>query len=255
MAETLSDVFWGGVWSSIHNARFLGIEDAERGSAACFDVDGERLEIPTDSAECPLGITSKQPGEIGFLARSPMEQVVRYHSYLDQSLRRVPALDRSEGRLVVGWRCDSRPEGFWAPLGLTPGANGGFVNRPPIPVTLDVPEEFERLAQEYNLSMLDLLRGFIGDVCGLENFVSNPRSDGYYSHGSDERMLAQDWLERAYGLQRIEDFAAKEEQEWEADAAREELASALDVFIDAGGTAEELLAAVDAIVAAKQSAT
>jgi hypothetical protein len=41
-----------------------------------------------------------------------------------------------------------------------------------------------------------VLRGFIADLCGIQNWVHDPRDDGYSSNGSDERMLAQQYYER-----------------------------------------------------------
>ena len=41
-----------------------------------------------------------------------------------------------------------------------------------------------------------MLRGFIADLAGIINWAANPRSDGYGSNGSDERMRARDYYER-----------------------------------------------------------
>jgi hypothetical protein len=43
-----------------------------------------------------------------------------------------------------------------------------------------------------------VLRGFVADLCDLQNPVARPREDGYSSNGSDERLLAQAYFERAY---------------------------------------------------------
>ncbi|WP_242482662.1 TrfB-related DNA-binding protein [Thiocystis violacea] len=64
---------------------------------------------------------------------------------------------------------------------------------------LDVPAEFFDLAERYGLDVEDILRGFIADACRLDSPVDSPRADGYCSNGSDEEMLAEDYLERAYG--------------------------------------------------------
>jgi len=49
---------------------------------------------------------------------------------------------------------------------------------------------------------MQVLRGFIADAASLNNYMAEPRADGYSSNGSDERMLAYDYIERAYGMRR-----------------------------------------------------
>jgi len=41
-----------------------------------------------------------------------------------------------------------------------------------------------------------VLRGFIADLCGIMNWASNPRADGYGSNGSDERDFASAYYDR-----------------------------------------------------------
>lgn len=251
MADSLNNLVLGGMWSVIHNAAYQGTKEGIVG----FDVEGDRVEIPVTSPRCPLGLGSGnswvKPGVIGALCYEL--DGVRFRPYCDQSLRRAPELDQPRGRYVVGWRCDSQPDGFQAPLGVTPGANGEFVRSITTPVTIEVPEELDQLAQEYGLTVENLIRGFIADVCGLESSENLPRADGYVTHGSDERMLARAWLDRAYGMQRIQDFGSVLRQQQELEDAKDDLSGALEEFVEAGGSPEELLKAVGAIVAAKRS--
>jgi hypothetical protein len=67
-------------------------------------------------------------------------------------------------------------------------------------LTIKVPLEFFNLCKDFDETPEGVLRGFIADVCGLQSLTSFPREDGYSSHGSDERRMAYDYLERAYGM-------------------------------------------------------
>ncbi len=66
------------------------------------------------------------------------------------------------------------------------------------PLTILIPPEFIALCASRKMHPLEVLQGFIADVCELHNFVANPRADGYSSNGSDERMYANQWFDRAY---------------------------------------------------------
>lgn len=63
-------------------------------------------------------------------------------------------------------------------------------------ITLDLPPEFIELCQNDKTDPETVLRGFIGDLCGIVNFLANPREDGYGSNGSDEREMARAYYER-----------------------------------------------------------
>jgi hypothetical protein len=63
-------------------------------------------------------------------------------------------------------------------------------------VTLNLPDEFVALCQADGVDPEFVLRGFIADLCGLISWQAEPRTDGYNSNGSDERMLAQQYYER-----------------------------------------------------------
>ena len=66
----------------------------------------------------------------------------------------------------------------------------------PISVTLELPEEFLRICEVHGVTPEIVLRGFIADLSCIQNWTSSPRTDGYSSHGSDERRLAWDWFDR-----------------------------------------------------------
>ncbi len=63
-------------------------------------------------------------------------------------------------------------------------------------VTIEIPPEFIELCIEDKTTPEYVLRGFIGDLCGIQSMLSDPRKDGYNSHGSDERRLARVYYER-----------------------------------------------------------
>jgi hypothetical protein len=63
-------------------------------------------------------------------------------------------------------------------------------------VCLPLPPEFIALCKRDGVTPETVLRGFIGDVCEIINWASNPRTDGYGSNGSDERRMAYEYYER-----------------------------------------------------------
>lgn len=63
-------------------------------------------------------------------------------------------------------------------------------------VTLQLPPEFISLCEGDDTSPEEVLRGFVADLCGITNWASSPRADGYGSNGSDERMYARQYYER-----------------------------------------------------------
>lgn len=67
-----------------------------------------------------------------------------------------------------------------------------------VALEIHIPPELTRLCEIHGLTPVDVLRGFIADLCGLQNYIADPREDGYSSNGSDERMMAREWFDRAY---------------------------------------------------------
>lgn len=63
-------------------------------------------------------------------------------------------------------------------------------------VTLQLPIEFMALCRHDQVEPEAVLKGFIADLCEIISWHSNPRTDGYSSNGSDERMYAQQYYER-----------------------------------------------------------
>ena len=63
-------------------------------------------------------------------------------------------------------------------------------------ITIQAPDEFLELC-DYDMTTPErVLRGFIADLCGIVNWASNPRADGYGSNGSDERDFARAYYDR-----------------------------------------------------------
>lgn len=199
-------------------------------------------------------------GKVGYLQRSldtrDLYDRFTFSPYLDQSLRRVPELDlpshSADGRVMetVGWRCDARPEGFRAPATVIPGENGSFVADETVALSLRIPPEFIMECRQVQKTPEEVLRGFIGDAAGLMNYLANPRADGYCSNGSDERTYAESWLDRAYGMERVplEKLAVEDQEREETDATAVELLDYLGDFHERGGSTDEFLEAVRALV-------
>lgn len=196
--------------------------------------------------------STKKIGQIGYLLPAPSRYRgplggCYFRDYPDQTLRRVSELDTVDSH---GWVCDARPNGLLAPAGLIPGVDGRFVPDDTIEVTVKVPPEFVRECKRVELTPKAVLEGFIGDLAGLQNFVINPRADGYGSNGSDERDMAEAWFQRAYGMNAIDldQREAEEDERREREAAREDFGYLLEDFLSYGGAEGDLRTAVQVLV-------
>lgn len=258
---------------SVHNVTLVDAQPADDGKSALLTVEyqGSQQVLRGD---CWFGDSSRSDiGQVGYVIPVPNRPdpepgAVFFRPYQDQSLRRVYELDSTNEEYqlvplnlgiyphhradcVCGWRCDSRPEGFLAPAGLVPGANGEFVHDETEVVSVRIPPEFSREARRHQMKPVELLESFIGDLAGIHNFANKPRADRYGSNGSDERMLASNWLDRAHGMNALDaselDDATEEAQEWEAQ--QDEWSEMLGEYADRGGDPEQLLQAVDGVLA------
>jgi hypothetical protein len=63
-------------------------------------------------------------------------------------------------------------------------------------VRIELPPEFIALCARDKVTPETVLRGFIADLCGIMNWVNNPRVDGYASNGSSERDMAEAYYNR-----------------------------------------------------------
>ncbi|MCS0585436.1 hypothetical protein NX784_28035 [Massilia pinisoli] len=207
-------------------------------------------------------------GKVGYLVRAASISTAAmpagacyFRPYLDQSLRRVPELDDLRGRRdpngrvveTVGWWCESKPRGFLAPANLVPGENGRFIPDETIAITVRIPPEFVRECRAVQRSPEEVLHGFVGDLAGISNYVSKPRADKFGSNGSDERRYAEQWLDRAYGMDRadVDALEADDAERAERQCDYDDLAALLDDYVSAGGTPSELLNAVERLVASR----
>lgn len=142
-------------------------------------------------------------GEIGVLRLGLLHRGWGWRPYPDQRLRRAPEHDDpASGRWAwrLGTNTDSVDSYLLTKVGVIPGANGAFIRQDSEPATMDLPREFRELCLAHRQEPVAVLRGFIADLCELQNYVKCPREDGYCSLGSDERRLAQDYFDRAYGV-------------------------------------------------------
>lgn len=127
-----------------------------------------------------------------------------FWTYAEQQLRRwpeqdVPANKRKGDPGLWSWRLDDGEDRIIVKPGFIPGKGGQYVEDETEKVEIDVPPEFFDLCESKGLTVEQVLRGFIADVCGLQNLVNCPREDGFCSNGSDERMYAEQWFDRAFG--------------------------------------------------------
>ncbi|MBX8557101.1 hypothetical protein K5D56_21785 [Pseudomonas cichorii] len=257
---------------SVHNVTLVDAQPSGDGKGAVLTVEyqGNQQVLRGDNW---FGDSScRDIGQVGYVVPAPNKPdeepgAVFFRPYQDQSLRRVYELDSTNeafqlvplnfgiyphhrAHCVCGWRCDSRPDGFLAPAGLVPGANGEFVHDETDVVSVRIPPEFSREALRHQMKTVELLESFIGDLAGIHNFANKPRADRYGSNGSDERMLASNWLDRAHGMNAIDLDAADdleaERKIWEEQ--RSEWEDLLCQYADNGGDAELLLQAFDKLV-------
>ena len=117
-----------------------------------------------------------------------------------------------------------------------------------------VPPEFVRVCPGVQRTPGQVLEGFVADAAGLQNYVVCPRADGFGSNGSDEREMADAWLQRAQGMDAV-DVDRLEVQDDKAEQRRLDLDDVGDLmteFEGCGGTAEELIAAVRGLVQEKR---
>lgn len=73
-------------------------------------------------------------------------------------------------------------------------------------VTLVLPREFIELCERDRITPEAVLRGFIADLCEI---TPRPQAGGYCSHGSDERVLAQEYYHRVDYYYRFDDAAVE----------------------------------------------
>jgi len=263
----------GGSRVAIHNVRLVDVQPAQgehEGRVCRLVVEHAGATAELVGAGKADEYMRRKVGQFGYVV--PMTRVSEdswklpagacyFHPYLEPSLRRVSELDyveRSGRRSSAqwGWRCDAKPQCFFAPAGLIPGEDGAFVPDETVEVTVRVPPEFARECRRVQLSPEELLHGFIADAAGISNEVRRPRADGFSSNGSDEREYAAAWIDRAYAMNAIDVDAAEA-----ADYAREDRQAELDEFamllgdyVDEGGQAADLVALVEAAIAKQRQA-
>ena len=139
-------------------------------------------------------VASWLPGSTGRLTLHPSGEV-GYLVYADPRLRRAAEYDQPHTQRW-GWRLGDYH--FCVHSGVIPGENGAVITRDVEALELAIPREFIELCSRFGITPQAALRGFIADVCGLQNFFVRPREDGYSSLGSDERLYAEAYWLRAY---------------------------------------------------------
>lgn len=258
------NLFNGELYITVHNVKVIDISEGEGGYQQ-LKIEHEGNEhILVGCSKFQPGSTNFNVGKIGYVKSDYRMAGIgpafgfNFYPYVDQSLRRVPELDfysddvDGDGRLipVVGWSVGSPPRGFRAPIGIVPGENGWFVADETVELKIRVPKEFVELAKRYGESSEGLLKSFIADVCGLQNFLSNPRADGFQSNGSDERDYAEAWLERSYGHNEVDlnELSSAEEKAEDRAMAVEDFDILLDEYLEKGGMAKDLIDHVKSLI-------
>lgn len=173
--------------------------DEVRGSLV-FVIDGHTHRVSA------AHVSSFTAGSIGRLRLPSIQTGFAFHIYADQRLRRAPELDDTPAH-SWGWRINDRR--FQVRAGLLPGRNGLVVPQDTRAVSLDLPREFLTYCETRRLAPTAVLRAFIGDLCEIDNLFAHPREDGYCSNGSDERRLAREYFQRAFGWTEDPAFRAK----------------------------------------------
>lgn len=169
--------------------------DTEGSSTVIETVDGKTKAFPRAFRFHQVGargvLTVKADGDFLFWP------------YPDQRLHRWPERDMpaDESRSFPGawsWRLKGSDVRITVKPEFIPGEGGRYIEDQTDSVEINVPPEFTALCASRGITVETALRGFIADVCGLQNYVNNPREDGFSSNGSDERMYAGQWFDRAY---------------------------------------------------------
>jgi hypothetical protein len=161
------------------------------------------IETPDGQTRAyPRSATFHKEGERGVLTTRENGDF-SFKTYPDQRLRRAPEDDlrrspAEEEDWLWCWTLDGTDRRILVKPHFVPGVDGQHIDDETDTIELAVPPELSELCESRGLSVAEVLRGFIADLCGLQDSVANPREDGYASNGSDERRLADAWFERAY---------------------------------------------------------
>lgn len=249
----------------LHNVQLVDVKPAPDDTTLIIvELNGETTSLPSPN-KWSEEWSRRDVGRVGLVrhARQIHASGFYFNAYIEPSLRRAPELDlldarpQADGRLisVIGWRCEQKPNGFRAPLGLIPGKEGNFIADETETVTLRVPPEFILECRLVQSDPKTILENFIADLSGIMNWAHTPRADHYSSNGSDERMFAEQWLQRThFGMDKIalDDLEAADEEKREQEDIRDELADCMADFTDSGGTTNEFLLFVNEMVAKRQ---
>lgn len=249
----------------LHNVRLAdSIAGPDGNVQLIVEMNGETTSLPSPN-KWDEKWSRRDVGRVGLVrhARQAHGDGFYFNAYTEPSLRRAPELDlldarpHEDGRLapIIGWRCDQQPYGFRAPLGLIPGKEGNFIADETVAVTLRVPPEFILECRLVQSDPKTVLENFVGDLAGIMNWADTPRADHYGSNGSDERMYAEQWLQRTHlGMNKIalDDLEASDDAKREEADALDELATCMADFTNSGGTTDEFLGLIDELVAKRR---
>jgi hypothetical protein len=160
--------------------------------------DAELIRIERDCRLLVFRAAGRAVGTIGRLSLHKEPAEYSFRAYSDQRLRRLDALDDTDAD-AWAWTFTDTSRVVLVKAGVIPGQNGAVVPEETHALSLQVPREFVQLCDRFKLHPAVVLCDFIADLCALQNPAFRPREDGYGSSGSDERLLAQAYFERAHG--------------------------------------------------------
>jgi hypothetical protein len=149
-----------------------------------------------DLTVTPSTTTHWRVGTVGRLRLNTHPHRFTFHQYADSRLRREPTLDDASTQ-QWGWRLGEAR--IQVRAGVLPGRNGAVVRRDTELSNIELPREFIDFCALRGVAPVAVLRAFVADLCELFNWVHRPREDDYSTNGTDERMYAQIYFQRAFG--------------------------------------------------------
>lgn len=125
---------------------------------------------------------------------------VQFWAYTEPTLRRQPRLDRDHPQLgeVWAWSVGGAQEPILTKPHFVPGLRGRYIADLSEPIELSIPPEMVDLCQSRGLTVEQVLRGLMADLCGLQSSPVLPREDGFASQGVVEQVKAMQWLNQAF---------------------------------------------------------
>lgn len=165
--------------------------DAATGVATMLMPNGQLYD-------CPDASPYWTPGQRGVWECTT--SAVQFWAYADQSLRRQPRLDRKHRQLgeLWAWSSSGVKDVILTKPHFVPGMDGRYIADLCEPLELAIPPEMVELCQNRGLTVEQVLRGFVADLCALQSSAVLPREDGYGSSSLVGQVKAMTWLNQSF---------------------------------------------------------